>query len=93
MSLSGENNTFVPFFCGVFSKGKSFTTSPLVNDTFLSSPSLMDSTEKSAESAFTALVPTPFKPTDFLKALESYLPPVFILETTSFTFPRGMPLP
>ena len=33
------------------------------------------------------------KPTDFLKALESYFPPVFILETTSTTFPNGMPRP
>ena len=37
------------------------------------------------ERAFTALVPTPLSPTDFLNALESYLPPVFILETTSTT--------
>ncbi len=44
-------------------------------------------------SAFTALVPTPFRPTAFLKALESYLPPVSIFETTSTTFPRGIPLP
>ena len=31
--------------------------------------------------------------TDFLKALESYLPPVFILETASTTFPKGIPRP
>ena len=29
----------------------------------------------------------------FLKALESYFPPVFILETTSTTFPNGIPRP
>ena len=43
--------------------------------------------------AFTALVPTPLSPTDFLKARVSYFPPVFILETTSTTFPKGIPRP
>ena len=33
------------------------------------------------------------RPTDFLNALESYLPPVFIFETQSITLPNGMPLP
>ena len=56
-------------------------------------PSLHESTLKLEESALTALVPTPFNPTDFLNALESYFPPVFILETTSTTFPSGIPLP
>ena len=45
------------------------------------------------ESALTAFVPTPFNPTDFLKALESYFPPVFIFDTTSTTLPNGIPLP
>ncbi len=45
------------------------------------------------ERAFTALVPTPLSPTDFLKARESYFPPVFILETTSTTLPNGIPRP
>ena len=34
-----------------------------------------------------------FNPTDFLKALVSYFPPVFILLTTSLTLQRGIPLP
>ena len=45
------------------------------------------------DKAFTALVPTPFNPIDFLKASLSYFPPVFILETTSTTFPKGIPRP
>ena len=35
----------------------------------------------------------PFKPTDFLNALLSYLAPVFILLDTSTTLPRGTPRP
>jgi hypothetical protein len=35
----------------------------------------------------------PFNPTDFLKAFESYLAPVFIFDTTSTSLPRGMPRP
>ena len=56
-------------------------------------PSRTLSTTNSVLSAFTALVPTPFKPTDFLKARLSYLPPVLIFETQSTTFPSGMPRP
>ena len=40
-----------------------------------------------------ALTPTPFRPTDFLKAFESYLPPVFRTLTASMSFPCGMPRP
>ena len=43
--------------------------------------------------AFTALVPTPLSPTDFLNARLSYLPPVLIFDTQSTTFPNGMPRP
>ncbi len=43
--------------------------------------------------AFTALIPTPFNPTDFLKALLSYFAPVFILLETSTTLPSGTPRP
>ena len=56
-------------------------------------PSLVEETIKDDDSALTALVPTPLSPTDFLNALVSYLPPVFILETTSTTLPIGIPLP
>ena len=45
------------------------------------------------DKAFTALIPTPFSPTDFLKALESYLAPVFMREETSSSFPNGIPRP
>ena len=38
---------------------------------------------KYEDKALTALEPTPFNPTDFLNTLESYLAPVFILDTTS----------
>ena len=43
--------------------------------------------------AFTAFKPTPFKPTDFLKALSSYFPPVLSLLTASIIFPCGIPRP
>ena len=56
-------------------------------------PSLVDSTLKYSDNALTAFVPTPFKPTAFLNALESYLPPVFIFDTTSTTLPKGIPRP
>ena len=39
------------------------------------------------------LIPTPFSPTLFLKAFESYLPPVFSLLTASTSLPCGMPRP
>ena len=41
----------------------------------------------------TALMPTPFNPTDFLNATESYFAPVFIFEAHSSTLPNGMPRP
>ena len=50
-------------------------------------------TRKLEDKAFTALVPTPFRPTDFWNAPESYLPPVLILDTQSITLPKGMPRP
>ena len=53
----------------------------------------MDDTLNFEDNALTAFVPTPLRPTDFLNALVSYLPPVFILETTSTNFPNGIPLP
>ena len=56
-------------------------------------PSRYDWMKKLDDKAFTALIPTPFNPTDFLKALESYLPPVFIFDDTSRTLSRGIPRP
>ena len=57
------------------------------------SPSLNERTSKNSESAFTALVPTPFMPAENWKASESNLPPVFIWLTQSTTFSSGMPRP
>jgi hypothetical protein len=48
---------------------------------------------KRCESAFTALVPTPFKPTENWKTSSLYLPPVLICETQSTSLPSGMPRP
>ena len=87
------NSTLVPLLRELTSTGGSSLRSPKLNDAFLLCLSRLDSTIKLEESALTALVPTPFKPTDFLNALESYFPPVFILDTTSTTFPRGIPRP
>ena len=67
--------------------------SPNSKLTIFDFPSRTDSTLKEEDKAFTAFVPTPFRPTDFLKALVSYFPPVFIRETTSTTLPSGIPLP
>ena len=64
-----------------------------MNSTTLLLPSLIDFILKYEDRALAALVPTPFKPTDFLNTLESYLAPVLILETQSITFPSGIPLP
>ena len=57
------------------------------------SPSRKASILKLIDNAFTALIPTPFNPTDFLKALESYFAPVFIFEATSINLPNGIPRP
>ena len=46
-------------------------------------PSRQAMISKWDERAFTALMPTPFRPTDFLKASPSYLPPVLILAAHS----------
>ena len=50
-------------------------------------------TSKRLESALTALVPTPFRPTENWKTSSLYLPPVLIWLTHSITLPRGMPRP
>ena len=86
------NSTYVPFLSSVSSRF-SLERTPSLNSADFVFPSLVDATTKLEDNALTALVPTPFSPTDFLKALVSYLPPVFILDTTSTTFPIGIPLP
>ena len=50
-------------------------------------PSRYDFTSKWELRAFTAFTPTPFRPTLFLNALLSYLPPVFSTLTASTSFP------
>ena len=93
ITSSGIKETFVPFLLEVSSNNSLFIKFPCSNSAEADLLSLLDSTLKKDDKAFTALVPTPFKPTDFLNAFESYFPPVFILETTSTTFPSGIPLP
>src|SRR5690606_40997512 len=90
MASSGMKDTLVPFLLEVSSRSSLLLRFPCSNSAEADLLSLVDSTLKYEERAFTALVPTPFKPTDFLKALESYFPPVFILDTTSTTLPKGM---
>ena len=85
--------TLVPRRFVELSIGKSLVKFPNSKTASFNSFSRLDSTVNLSERAFTALVPTPFRPTDFLNALESYFPPVFILETTSTTFPKGIPRP
>ena len=53
-------------------------TSPFANSIALVLPSRNAWTSKNEESALTALIPTPFNPTDFLNASESYFAPVLI---------------
>ena len=93
MEASGEKTTLVPLRSEDLPIGGSLTKIPFSNSATLHSPSRKDCTLKKSESAFTALVPTPFSPTDFWNAPESYLPPVLILETQSITFPSGIPRP
>ena len=90
---SGTNTTLVPLRRELSPTGDSSLNVPYSKAARLDCFSLFDSTIKLEESAFTALVPTPFNPTDFLNALESYFPPVFIFETTSTTLPSGIPRP
>ena len=91
--VSGINVISVPFLSVESTSLKSSVIRPCENSAIFALPSRIDFTLKNSESALTALVPTPFKPTDFLNAFESYLPPVFILETASTTFPKGIPRP
>ena len=93
MVSSGLNSTSVPFFSFEEVNLCSFINSPLLNSAVLDCPSRKAVTLKLIDNAFTALVPTPFNPIDFLNASLSYFPPVFILETTSTTLPNGIPLP
>ena len=83
----------VPFRLVVDSTFASSVSSPNSKPARLIWPSRTLSTTNSVLSALTAFVPTPLRPTDFLKARLSYFPPVLILDTQSTTLPRGMPRP
>ena len=93
MPASGINKTLVPLLLELSEMGSCNVRFPNSNSALVIWLSRTDSTLKIEDNALTAFVPTPLSPTDFLKAWESYFPPVFILETTSTTFPRGIPLP
>ena len=93
ISGSGSKVNRVPLRIPESSIGASSINSPRLNTARLIFPSLIDSTLKYSDSALTAFVPTPLSPTDFLNALESYFPPVFIFDTQSTTLPKGIPRP
>ncbi len=93
MSAEGVKRTRVPLGSSVSSTGDSSTRLPIEKQTRLHLPSRKAMSSNDDESALTALMPTPLRPTDFLKAAESYLAPVFIFEHTSTTLPSGMPRP
>ena len=90
---SATNDTAVPFLSATPLSLVSEISSPAAKRTVRASPSRTLRIVNALESAFTALMPTPFSPTDFLNAFESYLAPVFIFEATSTSLPSGMPRP
>ena len=83
----------VPFFSRTPLSHLSLTSSPLAKVTVRASPSRTERAVNSPESVLTALTPTPFRPTVFLKAEPPYLPPVFISLTAAASDLRGMPRP
>ena len=83
----------VPFLSSVFLILSSTTVFPFSNWACFISPSLKDSIWNFVDKAFTALSPTPFNPTDFWKASESYFPPVLIFETQSIRIIRENQIP
>ena len=84
----------VPFFSSTPVSQRSLCSSPQAKVTVWASPSRTERAVNSLESMFTALTPTPFSPTVFLKALpSSYLPPVFMTLTAGASILSGMPRP
>ena len=83
----------VPFFSCTPLSQRSLCSIPLAKVTVWASPSRTERAVNSLESMFTALTPTPFRPTVFLKASPPYLPPVFISLTAAESDFRGMPRP
>ena len=90
--LSGSKKMYVPFSSSVGSV-LSEVIIPFSKVALLTMPSRYERTSKRELSAFTAFTPTPLSPTLFLKAFESYLPPVLRTLTASIIFPCGMPRP
>ena len=86
---SGTKRTSVPFRSLEIVRPSS-TNSPLVNFANAFSPSRTELTSKLSESAFTALVPTPFRPTLNWNTSLLYFAPVLILETHSTNLPNGI---
>src|SRR4030042_1823621 len=93
MSSSGTNSTYVPlvsfgadpvFFVFIF---------PWEKTASAHFPSRYAITLKYDERALTALVPTPLSPTENWKTSSLYFAPVFMTDTHSTNFPRGMPRP
>ena len=66
---------------------------PCEKVTVRASPSRTERASNRLESMFTALTPTPFRPTVFLNAEPPYLPPVFISLTAAASDLRGIPRP
>ena len=64
---------------------------PLENSSALVSPSRQAWISKKSESALTALMPTPLRPTDFLNASLSYFAPVLIWAAQSNSLPERNP--
>ena len=72
---------------------KATTTSELIERGQLADFRIKCLILKYDDKALTALDPTPFKPTDFWNASESYFAPVFIFAAQSISLPNGIPLP
>ena len=93
ISRSGVKRTSVPEAVAVSLPRSSETSRPRRNFAVRYFPSRQLVTSKSPERALTALVPTPFSPTENWKTSSLYFPPVLIWLTQSTSLPRGMPRP
>ena len=78
---------------GVGVKAVNMLSSEFTARSVRASPSRTERAVNSLESMLTALTPTPFRPTVFLKAVPPYLPPVFISLTAAASDLSGMPRP
>ena len=67
MELSAIKLVLVPFLFVDSEMGWSSMTSPFSKSTLFCFPSLHEVTSNQVDKAFTAFVPTPLRPTDFLK--------------------------